>query len=115
MRLAALVLTTVCLATPASAQDQGSSTFRPGAVLVPILKTLNLTDAQKTDIQAVVQAHRHAIQAARENQDPTALRAEMRDVVRQVAAILTPEQRDHAKEAIKAALGERAVSPAPAP
>jgi Spy/CpxP family protein refolding chaperone len=112
MKLAALVLIAVCLATPAIAQNQGASTFRPGAILIPILRSLDLTNAQKTDIQAIVQAHRRAIRTARENQDRIALRAEIREVVQQVAAILTPEQRDQVKEAIKGVLAKRTVSPA---
>jgi Spy/CpxP family protein refolding chaperone len=89
------------------AQGKGPSTFRPGAILKPILRSLDLSDAQKTGIQTIVRAHRQAIQTARRNRDRMALRAEVRDVVQQVAALLTPEQRDQAKEAIKGALTER--------
>lgn len=59
---------------------------------------LNLSDAQRAQIQQIHEAARARFEAARTSGDRAALRAIGRDTHRQVEAILTPAQRTQAQE-----------------
>jgi Spy/CpxP family protein refolding chaperone len=66
-----------------------------------IVGSLDLTDAQKASVKAVVQSHRAELQAARAGGDKTAIRQARRAVLQDVMNVLTPDQRDKVKAQIK--------------
>jgi len=83
----------------------------PRIMLRTLMTAVNLTDDQRSTIAAIVADHKEAIQSARSAQDPIALRTTMREVMQQVINVLTPEQREAAKTAVKDALAtERPVA-----
>jgi hypothetical protein len=80
---------------------------RVAAVLKHVLAAVNLTDDQQTTIAQIITAHKDAVETARSAGDVVTLRQEMRDAFLQIVQVLTPEQRETAKSAIKEILATR--------
>jgi hypothetical protein len=80
---------------------------RPKLILQTILTTADLTDAQRSEINVIIESRKPVIQAAREAQDVGAARQAMRETIHEVIETLTPEQRETVKDAVRNALGNR--------
>lgn len=106
--IAALASLTLFRAAPVVAQElpAGLLTF-VAPVVANVVKAIDLTDDQKASIKKIIELHKDEIQAARESRDFMVLRQALRTVVQAVADVLTPEQREIAKDEIKKALGDR--------
>ncbi len=99
--LAALLLgATLALSQPTFAGPNKAAKHEGGAKLRQVLTRLNLTEAQKAQIKPILQAAREKVKAVRADSSltPDAKKAKMqairRDAKSQVAALLTPEQRE---------------------
>lgn len=99
--LAALMLgATLVLSQPALAGPKKAGKHEGGAKMRPALSRLDLTDAQKAQIKPILGAAREKIKAVRADASLTAdakkarMQAIRKDAKSQVAALLTPKQRE---------------------
>jgi len=98
-------------AAPGSAAQGGQPAGNPGARrhFAQALMSLNLSDAQKTQIREIMTAAR----AQAKTQDPDTRRATMRAAFTKVEAILTPEQRTQFQAKLAALRVQQPPSAAP--
>jgi Spy/CpxP family protein refolding chaperone len=102
-----LLLAGGAMTTPAHAQQPPTG---PGVGLPGIILGLNLSDAQRAAITQAIEAHRPAMQAARLSGDLDAVREARRAFIKDVVNVLTPEQRDQVKAAVRKRL-QQAITP----
>ncbi len=74
---------------PPAAPAAGAPAPHHGARYMHALRTLNLTDAQKTQIKSAMQQTR----TANENADPQTRKANLEQLRSQINSVLTPDQR----------------------
>jgi hypothetical protein len=66
-----------------------------------LIQTLNLSDQQQNQIRDIVDAHRVAVQTAKDRGDLLAMQAELQIAIVEIERLLTPDQLTQVNDAVR--------------